>query len=156
MTAKEAERISREFTIVERARMRETLSRIRDAGDEERRECLRLLLEAVRAPIVFPVPLAHDEGSCAFRTLEANEPRRIADSLVRLVESDRSIAAVALCHFSTEYRDAVWDLLPSGLRASTRPLLAKVPAVGHARTRRHAQELARRVESDSGARRARG
>jgi len=150
LRAHEAERIVKQFSLVERTRLRETLTRLRSATDDERQAALRELVDAVRAPIAFPVPLAHEEERCAFRVLEEREPDVIAVALARLGVTDRLLVAVALCHFSAEYREEVWARLPSATRAATRPLLGQVPTISHARTRRYAQDLVRRVSSSPG------
>ncbi len=145
LTATDAERIAKSLSYVERSNLRETLTEVRDASDDERQDALRALVEAVKAPIAFPHPAPHDETVCVFRAIEQFFPKHVAAQLGRLAGSDRVIVAVALCHFTPEYRDEVWEALPTATRATTLGLLATVPTITEIRTRRYARELGERV-----------
>lgn len=145
LTAPDAERVSKGFSLVERTNLREKLAAVRDAPDTERRDALKALVEAVKAPVSFPHPASHDEGSCVFRALEQFFPEHIATELARLGSLDRALVAVALCHFTEEYRQEVWNALPTGTRAATRSMLPQVPSITQSRTKRYAQELAKRA-----------
>jgi hypothetical protein len=150
LSAPQAEVISSKFGLVERSRMRETLAMVRNADDRERFDALKQLIAEVNAPVKFPPPASHDEGTCVFRQLEQYVARDLAKALALLGAMDRMLVAVALCHFSTEYRDDVWKALPGNLRISIRSVLGQVPTINHARTRRYATDLARRVAFDHG------
>ena len=73
--------------------------------------------------------------------MEHQEPEHVAAALERLATSQPLVAGVALCHYSAEFRNAVWAALGGTTRATIRPTLLTVPSVAHGRTRRYAQEL---------------
>ena len=146
LSPRAAESVARHLSLADRARVREPLARIGDAGDDERHAALRSFTAAVCAPVVFPVPAVHDEATCGFRALEPFGSDHIARALARIATQDPLSVAVALCHLSVEDRDEVWDAIPGAARAVVRNALPRVSIVTHARTRRFAQELRTAVE----------
>jgi hypothetical protein len=62
-----ADEVSHHLSSAERQRLRDALTRVRDAGDYDRVEAIRALSAAVRRGVVFPRPPGHDEHDCPVR-----------------------------------------------------------------------------------------
>ena len=133
--------VSQRLSIAERVKLREGLARNRDATSDQRREALEALVAAVQAGTTFPPPLAHDEDTCPFHDFEQRPPADLVGTLGKFARSQPLLVAVALCHFTENYRDTIWTALDSDCRAAVRPTLGHVAQTSHSRTRRYAQEL---------------
>ena len=100
-----ADEMSRRLSVIERARLREGLSRVKLASDDDRMAAVRALVQAVRCGVTFPSPRAHDANSCPFTVVESHPRVRVLEVLERLANREPVIAAVTLCHVSRAIRD---------------------------------------------------
>ena len=138
---REAMKLSEKLSITDRQRLREGMQRVRSAPQEARIAALQRLIAAVQAGTVFPAPMAHEEVSCPFRRMERTDSDLLAGCLERQLVTDPLLVAVALCHFSTDTRDAMWATFPARARSTLQRSLGHVPSVTHSRTRRFATDL---------------
>ena len=145
MPTRSALNISSRLTLVERSRLREGLSRIRDVGESERRDAVNALVRAVHDGVGFPAPAPHDEAKCPFRRIERNDPDEIAGVLAACARTQPLLVATALCHLGASYRAEVWSLLDRDERAAVRPTLVQIPGMSATRTAMYALDLRDRI-----------
>ena len=120
--------ISSRLTLVERSRLRDGLPRVRDAGEDERREAVSALVRAVHDGVGFPSPARHDEAKCPFRRIEATAAEEVAAVLASCARTQPLLVATALCHLGPTYRAEVVEPARSTRSASAvRPTLQPDP-----------------------------
>ncbi|MGO9872643.1 MAG: hypothetical protein ACLPVY_02490 [Acidimicrobiia bacterium] len=137
--------ISSRLTLVERNRLREGLSRIRDVGEPERLDAVRALVRAVHDGVGFPEPEKHDEAKCPFRRIEGSAPDEVASVLASCAHTQPLLVATALCHLGAAYRGEVWSRLDHDQRAAVRPTLSQIPGMSTTRTAMYALDLRDRI-----------
>ena len=140
-----ARAISSRLTLVERNRLREGLSRVRDVGEVERREAVTELVRAVQAGVGFPAPAPHDEAKCPFRRIEASPADEVAAILASCAHTQPLLVATALCHLSAAYRAEVWSQLDTDARGAVRLTLQQIPTMSASRTAMYALDLRDRI-----------
>lgn len=145
MPTRAALSISSRLTLVERNRLREGLSRIRDVGEPERLDAVRALVRAVHDGVGFPTPDKHDEEKCPFRRIEASPAEEVAAVLATCAYTQPLLVATALCHLQTAYRGEVWGRLDNDQRAVVRPTLNQIPGMSATRTALYALDLRDRI-----------
>jgi hypothetical protein len=145
MPTRAALNISARLTLIERTQLREGLSHVHDAGENERREAVNALVRAVHAGVGFPAPAPHDEAKCPFRRIEATPAEEVAAVLGACARTQPLIAATALCHLQAAYRGDVWGRLDSADRAAIRPVLSQIPGLSATRTAMYALDLRDRI-----------
>jgi hypothetical protein len=129
----------------ERVRLREGLTQVRDASDDERIAALHALVRAIRNGVDWPQLAGHNASDCPFHVAEGHPPERVAAVFVQLTERQPMTVAVALCHLPADLRSELWTLLDSRSRAQLMMQLPEVPLVGPVRTRILAREVAARL-----------
>src|SRR4051794_32339056 len=72
LSAKCAEVVNRRLSVGERMRLREGLSRVRDASDEQRHAAIRMLAREVKRGMEWPRPSMHDEADCPFTPIASH------------------------------------------------------------------------------------
>ena len=140
-----ADEVNLHLSITERQRLREGLSRVREAGDYARVEAIRALGAAVRRGVVFPRPPGHDEHDCPFQPLESLARAKVVNVLERLARRDALEVVVTLCHLSDRVRHELWNGLSVDTRVFLTPRLAEVPLVRPGRTREYARDVNARL-----------
>lgn len=140
-----AEVVNRRLTIHERARLRDGLSRVRDASDAERAAAVRALAAAVRDGVEWPVPSSHDEADCPFNTLASYPRVHLVEVIDRISVRDPIAAIVALCHLDQQARAEVWDRVSPETRSAVLPRLNEVHLVSVNRTREYARDINTRM-----------
>ena len=104
MPTRAALNISARLTLVERSQLRDGLSHIHGAGEQERQDAVNALVRAVHAGVGFPAPAAHDEAKCPFRRVESTPAEEVAAVLATCARTQPILAATALCHLRASYR----------------------------------------------------
>ena len=140
-----AEVVNRRLTIHERARLRDGLSRMRDASDAERAAAVRALAAAVRDGVEWPVPASHDEADCPFTPLASYPRIHLVDVIDRIAVRDPIAAVVALCHLEKQARAEVWGRVSAETRSAVLPRLNEVHLVSVNRTREYAHDINTRL-----------
>jgi hypothetical protein len=143
MPTRAALSISSRLTIVERSRLREGLSRVREAAEQERLDAVSALVRAVNQGVGFPSPAPHDEAKCPFRRIEATATDEIVAVLASCAGTQPLLVATALCHLGTAYRGEIWGRLDQ--RSAVRPMLSQIPGMSATRTAMYALELRDRI-----------
>jgi len=145
MPTRAALSISSRLTLVERNRLREGLSRIRDVGEQERLDAVAALVRAVHDGVGFPSPAPHDEAKCPFRRIESTPPDELAAVLASCSGAQPLLVATALCHLGASYRGDIWGRLDRDERAAVRPMLSQIPSMSATRTAMYALDLRDRI-----------
>jgi hypothetical protein len=145
MPTRAALSISSRLTIVERSRLREGLSRVRDAAEQERLDAVSALVRAVNEGVGFPSPAPHDEAKCPFRRIEATATDEVAAVLASCAGTQPLLVATALCHLGTVYRGEIWGQLDQDQRSAVRMTLNQIPSMSATRTAMYALELRDRI-----------
>jgi len=145
MPTRAALSISSRLTLVERNRLREGLSRIRDVGEQERLDAVAALVRAVHSGVGFPAPAQHDETKCPFRRIEASPAEEVAAVLAACASAQPLLVATALCHLGASYRSDIWGRLDHDQRAAVRPTLSQIPGMSATRTAMYALDLRDRI-----------
>lgn len=145
MPTRAAREISSRLTLVERNRLRQGLSRVRNVGETERREAVDALVRAVQAGVGFPSPALHDEAKCPFRRIEATPPEELATVLAACALTQPLLVATALCHLGPTFRADVWGRLTAEQRGSVRLTLSQVPDMSMTKTAMYALDLRDRI-----------
>lgn len=140
-----ADAVAHLLTMRDRVRLREGLSQVRDASDDERIAALHALVRAIRSGVDWPVLAGHNAQDCPFHCIEGHPAERVAAIFGQLAERQPMTVAVALCHTAVDARTELWDRLESRTRAQVLMQLPEVPAVGTVRTRMLAREVATRL-----------
>ena len=140
-----ADEVARRLSATERTKLREGLSRIRSASDEERFAAVNELARAVRKGVQFPLPRAHDEANCPFRVVESHPRRHVLDVLERVAMREPLQAAVTVCHLGRSMRDELWAQLSADARCAIISQLDAVPGISIARTRIYARDITSRL-----------
>jgi len=140
-----ADSIAHLLSMRERVRLREGLTQVRDASDEERIAALRSLVRAIRAGVDWPMLSGHNPSDCPFHCVDGHPLDRVAAVFAQLSERQPMTTAVALCHLPGDTRDELWAQLASQSRVQILQQLPEVPLVGTVRTRILARELASRL-----------
>jgi hypothetical protein len=140
-----ADEVARRLSATERTKLREGLSRIRSASDEERFAAVNELARAVKKGVQFPLPRAHDEATCPFRVVESHPRRHVIDVLERVAVREPLQAAVTLCHFGRAMRDELWAQLSVDARSAIIGELDAVPGISSTRTRIYARDITARL-----------
>jgi hypothetical protein len=141
----QADTIGHLLTMRERVRLREGLTQVRDASDDERIGALNALVRAVRIGVDWPVLDGHNAADCPFDGVAGHPLDRVAAVFAQLATGQPMTVAVALCHLPTEMRAEVWARLASGVRAQVLLQLPEVSLVGSVRTRILAREVGARL-----------
>ncbi len=129
----------------ERVRLREGLTQVRDASDDERIAALHALVRAIRNGVDWPLLAAHNPADCPFHVVEGHPLERVAGVFGQLASRQPTTVAVAMCHLPSETRNELWDRFSSEARAQVAQQLREVPMVGTVRTRILAREVATRL-----------
>jgi hypothetical protein len=145
MPTRAALSISARLTLAERSRLREGLSRIRDAAEQERLDAVNDLVRAVHGGVGFPSPAAHDEAKCPFRRIEATAATEVAAVLSACACTQPLLVATALCHLGAAYRGEVWNLLDHDQRSAVRLTLSQIPSISATRSAMYALDLRDRI-----------
>jgi hypothetical protein len=140
-----ADTVNQRLTVAERVRLREGLTRVRNATDEQRKEAVRLLAEHVKRGRGWPRPAVHDDADCPFRIVQAHPRPAVIEVLERIVRREPLAVAVTLCHLPGIVRDEIWDALSDEARAAVEAVLGEVFLVSPGRTRTYARDLATRL-----------
>ena len=140
-----ADAIAHLLSMRDRVRLREGLTQVRDAPDDERIAALHALVRAIRSGVDWPVLAGHNALDCPFHCVDGHPLDRVAAVFAQLSERQPMTAAVALCHLPGATRDELWSQLPSKSRAQVLQQLPEVPLVGTVRTRILAREVAARL-----------
>jgi hypothetical protein len=133
------------LTMRERVRLREGLTQVRDAADEERIAALHALVRQIRNGVEWPILSGHNPADCPFHVVDGHPMDRVAAVFSQLAERQPMTVAVALCHLTPDTRTELWDLLESQLRAKVMQQLPEVGLVGTVRTRILAREVVARL-----------
>jgi hypothetical protein len=145
MPTRAALNISARLTLVERNRLREGLSHVRNVAEHERRDAVQALVRAVHSGVGFPAPAPHDEAKCPFRRIEATPAADVAAVLGACARTAPIVAATALCHLRAAYRAEVWGGLDAEERSAIRPVLSQIPGLSPTRTAMYALDLRDRI-----------
>jgi hypothetical protein len=140
-----ADSIAHLLSMRERVRLREGLTQVRDASDNERIDALHALVRAIRNGVDWPVLASHNANDCPFHVVEGHPPERVAAVFSQLATRQPMTIAVALCHIPVDTRTELWTQMQSSARAQVTLQLAEVPLVGTVRTRILAREVAARL-----------
>ena len=140
-----ADSIAHLLTMRERVRLREGLTQVRDASDDERIAALFALVRATRSGVDWPTLASHNAADCPFHVVEGHPLERVAAVLTQLAERQPMTTAVALCHLPHDTRTELWTQFEAGTRAQIMLQLPDVSLVGTVRTRLRARELAARL-----------
>lgn len=140
-----ADEMARRLSVIERARLREGLSRVRLATDADRMAAVHSLVQAVKKGVTFPSPRAHDASSCPFTVVESHPRARVLEVLERLASREAVVAAVTLCHLSRAIREELWSLLSPEAKSAIFAELDAVPDISNARTRIYARDVMARL-----------
>jgi hypothetical protein len=140
-----ADALAHLLTMRERVRLREGLSQVRDASDDERVGALHALVRQIRNGVEWPILSGHNPHDCPFHVIEGHPPERVAAVLGQLAEGQPMTVAVALCHLPAQPRADLWDRLESQSRAKVMQQLPEVGLVGTVRTRILAREVVARL-----------
>jgi hypothetical protein len=140
-----ADELAHLLSMRERVRLREGLTQVRDASDDERIAALHALVRAVRAGVDWPMLAAHNAADCPFHCVDGHPLDRVAAVFAQLAERQPMTAAVALCHLPSDTRDELWGQIAGAPRALVLQQLPEVPLVGTVRTRILAREVAARL-----------
>jgi hypothetical protein len=140
-----ADAVAHLLTMRDRVRLREGLSQVRDASDDERMAALRALVRATHSGVDWPVLAGHNAQDCPFHCVDGHPVERVAAVFGQLAERQPLTVAVALCHIPTDDRGELWAQLESRARAQVVQQLPEVPLVGTVRTRLLAREVATRL-----------
>lgn len=141
----QADAIAHLLSMRERVRLREGLTEVRDAGDDERIAALYALVRATRSGVDWPVLAGHSASDCPFHVVEGHPLDRVAAVFGQLSSRQPMTAAVAMCHLPSDTRDEIWALLASPARAQVMLQLPEVALVGPVRTRILAREVTARL-----------
>ncbi len=140
-----ADSIAHLLSMRDRVRLREGLTQVRDAPDDERIAALHALVRAIRNGVDWPVLAHHNALDCPFHCVDGHPLERVANVFGALAERQPMTAAVALCHLPADTRREIWAQLESSARAAVMQQLPEVPLVGTVRTRILAREVAARL-----------
>lgn len=137
--------VNRRLSIGERMRLREGLSRVRDATDEQRNAAMRMLAREVKNGTEWPRPSMHDEADCPFNVIASHTRERTIDVFERVAAREPLEIAVALCHMPAQERDEIWADLTPAARNSIVPILDAVHLVSNVATRSYARDIEQRL-----------
>ncbi|HWS47176.1 MAG TPA: hypothetical protein VN636_15015 [Acidimicrobiia bacterium] len=140
-----ADLVNRRLTVAERKRLREGLTRTRDATDAERHAAFRALATAVRNGMDWPAPAAHDEADCPFTAIAAHPRSDVVDILERVAVREPLEVAVTLCHLEPFVRDALWERLSPATCSMVTSRLKEVHLVSLAQTSKYASDINARL-----------
>ncbi|HEV7525096.1 MAG TPA: hypothetical protein VGP92_09025 [Acidimicrobiia bacterium] len=140
-----ADALAHLLTMRERVRLREGLTQVRDASDDERIAALHSLVRQIRNGVEWPILSGHNPTDCPFHIVEGHPLDRVAGVFGQLAERQPITVAIALCHIPSDTRAGLWDLLGSASRAQIMQQLPEVGLVGTVRTRILAREVAARL-----------
>ncbi len=140
-----ADEVAHRLTIVDRVRLREGLSQVRDAPNADRVAAAHALVRAVREGTRWPVPAAHDEADCPFRIVGEHDADIVVPLLERLAVRDALEVAVTLCHLNSDTREVLWEQLDVETRSRVTPVLGEVRSISSVRTRIFARDVAARL-----------
>jgi hypothetical protein len=140
-----ADALAHLLTMRERVRLREGLTQVRDASDDERIAALHALVRQIRNGVDWPILSGHNPTDCPFHVVDGHPLERVAGVFGQLAERQPMTVAVALCHLPAETRSDVWALLESQSRARVMQQLPEVGLVGTVRTRILAREVTARL-----------
>ncbi len=140
-----ADAIAHLLSMRERVRLREGLTQVRDASDDERIAALHALVRQIRNGVDWPLLAGHNPLDCPFHCVEGHPLDRAAAVFSQLAERQPMTIAVALCHIPIDTREALWAKLESSSRAQIMLQIPEVPLVGTVRTRILAREVAARL-----------
>ena len=145
MPTRAALNISSRLTLAERSQLRDGLTQVRAAGENERLEAVSALVRAVHDGVGFPSPARHDEAKCPFRRIEATASEEVAAVLASCALTQPVMVATALCHLGPKYRADVWSRLDHEERSAVRPTLSQIPGMSATRTAMYALDLRDRI-----------
>src|SRR4051794_35418502 len=140
-----AELVNRRLSIAERHRLREGLSRVHNATDEQRGAAVRALASAVRNGMEWPRPSAHDDADCPFNVVGQHPRFRVVDILQRVAAREPLEVVTTLCHLNPSIREELWERLPTGTKALILPRLNEVHLVSTTKTKEYARDINARL-----------
>lgn len=140
-----ADSIAQHLSMRERVRLREGLTQVRDASDDERIAALHALVRAIRNGVDWPLLAGHNAMDCPFHCMDGHPTDRVAGVFGQLAERQPMTVAVALCHTPVDARTELWEMMTSAARAQVKTQLSEVALVGTVRTRILAREVAARL-----------
>jgi hypothetical protein len=140
-----ADELAHLLTMRERVRLREGLTQVRDASDDERIAALHALVRQIRNGVDWPILSGHNPTDCPFHIVEGHPRDRAAAVFAQLAERQPMTVAVAMCHLPADTRNEIWALLESPLRVKVTQQLPEVGLVGTVRTRILAREVTARL-----------
>jgi hypothetical protein len=140
-----ADVVNKRLSISERIRLREGLTRNRDAPDELRVAAFKTLAHEVRRGLTWPRPSMHDESDCPFMVLTAHPRTRVIDVITRVAGREPLEAAVAMCHLPDAFRADVWAGIATDTQEKIIKHLDEVHGVSNVRSRSYARDLTIRI-----------
>ena len=140
-----AAKVNRHLSISERMRLREGLTRVRDAPDEQRHEAVRQLAREVTRGVDWPRPSAHDDKDCPFHVVLSHPRQRVVEIFERLAQRDPMKVAVTMCHLPLDARKELWSALSKDAQAPVYTALDDVHGVSAVATRAIAREITNRL-----------
>ena len=140
-----ADTLNRRLSIVERMRLREGLSRVREATEEQRLAAVGVLAREVRRGTEWPRPSVHDDTDCPFGILATHPTARVVDVLDRTARREPLEVAVTLCHLHADLRAGLWEGMSEDVRNVVIPVLDDVHGVSPVRTRAYARDVVARL-----------
>ncbi len=144
-----AEILHRRLNMGERVRLREGLSRTREAPDDERYKAVKMLAEAVRSGgMIWPRPSLHDDADCPFNIVTKHPPARVLEVLERVAAREPLEVAVALCHLPVDARMEIWKRLTPAAHEAVGNVLEEVHWVSRVLTRSYARDITTRISRE--------
>jgi hypothetical protein len=137
--------VNRRLSISERMRLREGLTRVRDAPDEQRHAAVRLLAKEVTRGMDWPRPSSHDDKDCPFHVVLSHPRQRVVEIFERMSQRDPLKVAVAMCHLPAEPRKELWAGLSKDAQGPIHQALDDVHGVSTVATRAIARDLTNRL-----------
>ena len=140
-----ASSVNRRLSISERMRLREGLTRVRDASDEQRQAAVLLLAREVTRGMDWPRPSAHDDKDCPFHVALSHPRQRVVDIFERIAQRDPLKVAVAMCHLPADVRKELWGAMSKDAQGPVYQALDDVHGVSTVATRAIARDITTRL-----------
>jgi hypothetical protein len=140
-----AAKVNRRLSISERMRLREGLTRVKEAPDEQRHAAVLLLAREVKRGLDWPRPSAHDDKDCPFHVVLSHPRSSVVEIFERMVQRDPMKIAVTLCHLPADARAELWAEMSKESQGPIRSALDDVHGVSTIATREMARDLTSRL-----------